>query len=145
MARRFGRIHRNTLPVKTIFRELVALFFVIGQDLSAMDHKYIEVFLESAFESLEQLSATVGRVTVEANYDAIPDDSDIVGLADELRRCAQREVARSVNLDSPQGHVISPSTDYPLLKKYLTIITLYKATLMGSWVQVIPFGGAYRS
>jgi hypothetical protein len=106
-----------------------------------MGQRNIRAFLEGAFESvLRPPSSAVGRATVEPSDDAILVENERTGLAEGLIRLTHNERAKRINL-APLGHCVTPSDDYPLLKKYLQAVHLYQEAAIGSWVQVGPAGG----
>jgi hypothetical protein len=103
-----------------------------------MANRSIEAFLEDAFGAIIQQSMSVGRVIVDPREEVVPNETDLAGLKDELVSCIQEKAETSAKLNSPQGYDIPLSADYPLLKKYLRAVTLYRDRGLGSWVQVLP-------
>lgn len=108
--------------------------------LCGMRERSLEAFLEDAFSRIRPTSAAVGRVIVDPDYATSADDLDLNGLADALVRCIQERTPDPAALSSPQGYDIEIPANYPLLKKYLHKITLYRDAGIGSWVQVEPSG-----
>ena len=105
-----------------------------------MGQRSMEAFLEEAFGVLQPTSEAIGRVLVHPKY---IDESEIAGLRNELVRCIRRATMADIDLSSPQGYDLRISADYPLLSKYLEVITLLReGSPIGSWVQVEPPGSA---
>lgn len=107
---------------------------------SRVGQRNVEAFLEDAFDKIQPISEEIGRVMIAPNYTVTADELDHNGLSDELARCIRQHKPDLTALRSPQGDDIPISQEYPLLRKYVRTITLYKEAGIGSWVQIEPPG-----
>ena len=94
-------------------------------------HPDLEFFLEDALDSIQPSIPGIGRVIVEPDYDAEPDESE-------------KEALRSAFVEFIQVHPASGEIGIPagqgVLSKYLRRVTLKREPLQGSWVEVAPPG-----
>jgi len=100
----------------------------------------IEFFLEKAFGSVQPVSAAIGRVVVEPDYEVKPSGRDAGHLASELVQCVREQVFDPAALSSHKGVEIQIPGSYRLLKKYVRRITLHQDKPDGAWVEVAPPG-----
>jgi hypothetical protein len=94
-------------------------------------HPDLEFFLEDVFDSIQPAIPGIGRVIVEPDYDAEPDDSEKDALRSEL-------------IQFIEGHPASGEVGVPagqgVLSKYVRRVTLKRDKLQGAWVEVAPPG-----
>ncbi|MEK7404256.1 MAG: hypothetical protein AAB225_04035 [Acidobacteriota bacterium] len=104
------------------------------------EYLHLQAFLEEAVGGIQPTSATIGRVTVEPDYTATVNYSDLRGLTHELWRCIREHAVNVAALGTTQGDRFPISENYPLLKTYVRSVTLLngKDADTGSWVQVEP-------
>ncbi|HEY7210278.1 MAG TPA: hypothetical protein VH477_08400 [Bryobacteraceae bacterium] len=101
-------------------------------------HPDLEDFLEEAFGGVQPTASAIGRVVVEPDYDAAPDERDRDRLARELNECLHAQPAPTEIPGS--GTELPIDSKYAVLKKYLRKISLYPEPVEGSWVEVSPPG-----
>ena len=103
-------------------------------------HPDLEDFLEQTFADIEPTDPAIGRVVIEPDYDAAPEDKDAGHLASELLQCL-REVDASLMAGSGhEGCQVEIAGAYRVLRRYIRRITLHPDKLKGEWVEVAPPG-----
>jgi hypothetical protein len=100
----------------------------------------LEFFLEDALKCVNQTAPEIGRVVIEPDYNATPDDKDAGHLASELVQCLREASVNPVSLSSRHGQDIEIPGQYRLLQKYIRRITLHANALEGEWIEVAPPG-----
>ncbi len=103
-------------------------------------HPELETFLDHAFEAVQPISAQVGRVVVEPDYEVSPAGHDARHLASELVQCLREQGLDPAALGSHGGFEIEIPGSYRLLRKYIRRITLHQDKADGAWVEVAPPG-----
>ena len=79
-------------------------------------------------------------MTVHPNYNQPVSTSDSARLAQEIANCIRDAKPDAAALESPQGFDIAEFYSYPLLKKYVRTVILYKTQASGAWIQIAPPG-----
>jgi hypothetical protein len=103
-------------------------------------HAELEDFLESAFQSLQPTSSTIGRVVVEPDYNVQPDPSCAGHIAQQLSDCIRNQPLTNNRLATRDGVEATIGPEYNLLRRYLRRITLHSEPVEGSWIEVAPPG-----
>ncbi len=104
-------------------------------------HPDLELFLEEAFQSVQQTSPEIGRVVVEPDYDVAPDPQDSGQLASELLQClCVKRTLTAKHLQRAEGYDVEIPGAYRVLRKYIRRVTLHADTVEGEWVEVAPPG-----
>ncbi len=103
-------------------------------------HPELEDFLNRAFGSLEATSPKIGRVVVEPDYDAQPEEREGSVAAEQLRDCVAREALAEEALAARDGLEVKIRNEYGLLRKYVRSIRLHANAVEGSWVEIAPPG-----
>lgn len=100
----------------------------------------LEFFLQNAFTGIEPLSAQVGRVVVEPDYNRSFTPEDASPLRDELTEFLGSQKPTEKDLRSYDGFETKIGTNYSLLQKYVRRISLHADAADGDWIEVMPPG-----
>ena len=103
-------------------------------------HPDLEFFLEQAFSRISPTSPQIGRVVVEPDYEADPDNADSIPVADQLTNCLQSQSLNPDLISAHAGQEIKLPDTEALLRKYIRRITLHADRVDGPWIEVAPPG-----
>lgn len=99
----------------------------------------IETMLEDAFEPIQPVSTTVGRVAVEPDYESGLTPAETPQIRAELEKLLQGVKLSATDIASHDGQNIDFSGS-SLLSRYLRKISLHGGEADTPWVEVVPPG-----
>lgn len=99
----------------------------------------IEPMLEEAFESIEPVSTSVGRVAVEPDYDSGLSAGDVPQIKQELEKLLSSVQLSPDAIASHEGQTVNFSGSLTL-SRFVRKISLHGGEADKPWVEVVPPG-----